>query len=89
MVLRRGDPDAGLVYVKALARDGQATLYAQARNNDGDLGWRHVMGPNPEAEIDERLERDRRIDSDLWTVEVLDDAMRHPLDPQLIQDKFA
>jgi len=89
MVLRRGDPDAGIVYVKALARDGQATLYAQARDSDDALGWRYVMGPCPEAEIDERIDRDRRIDSDMWTVEVLDDAMRHPLDPQLIKDGFA
>ena len=86
MVLRRGDPDAGLIYVKALARDGRATLYAQARQEDGELGWRRVTGPLPEAEIDERLDRDRRIDPDLWALEVLDDAMAHPLNPRLISD---
>ena len=85
-MLRRGDPDGGVVYVKALARDGSATLYAQARAFDGPLGWRRVTGPTAEAEIDDRIARDANIDPDMWVVEVMDDAMAHPLDPPLLED---
>jgi len=30
VVLRKGDSDSGVVYLKTLARDGDATLYSQA-----------------------------------------------------------
>ena len=82
--LRRGDPDAGIVYVKTLARDGEATLFVQARDDEGVRAWRRMQGPAPEADIDAKLAREAEIDPDLWAVEVMDDEHRHPLDPKLI-----
>ena len=86
VVLRRGDPDAGVIYVKVLARDGRAVLFVQTRDAAGAPAWRRSSGetPVPEADIDEKIDRDARIDSDLWAIEVLDDAFAHPLDPKLI-----
>lgn len=83
-VLRRGDPDAGILYVKTLARDGQATLFVQTRDDDGLRAWRMMQGPAPEADIDAKLAREAEIDPDLWAVEVMDDEHRHPLDPKLV-----
>ena len=85
VILRRGDPDAGVLFVKALARDGSAALFGQTIDMSGAPAWRAVMpGPTPEAEIDDRLAREARIDPDIWIVEVLDDALRHPLNPELV-----
>lgn len=81
MILRRGDPDAGAVMVKAYDRQGRAVLYTQTSGFDGEAGWRQAAGPAPEMDIDERIDREARIDRDLWVVEVLDDALAHPLGP--------
>lgn len=84
VVLRKGDPDAGVIYVKVLARDGSATLYGQTRDDLGRPAWRRAAGPEPEAEIERRLDREAGIDPDLWAVEILDDSHAHPLDPKLV-----
>lgn len=84
VVLRKGDADSGVVYLKTLARDGVATLFAQTRSAAGDPGWMRALGPAPESEIDARIDREARIDRDLWAVEILDDGHAHPLDPDLL-----
>ena len=88
MVLRRGDPDRGMVYVKVMNREGAATLFQTARDFDGRQGWRVTAGPapKPEAEIDAKIFGDARIDPDLWAVEVLDDGLEHPLAPDFLAD---
>mgnify|MGYP002637464373 CR=1 FL=1 len=83
-VLRKGDPDSGMIFVKALARNGTAVLYTQTRDDTGESAWRRAAGPAPEADIDQRLDREANIDRDLWAVEILDDALAHPLDPKLV-----
>lgn len=84
VILRKGDSDSGVVYLKTLARDGAATLYAQTRTAAGDPAWMRALGPAPEGEIDARIDREARIDRDLWAVEILDDGHAHPLDPDLV-----
>lgn len=85
-ILRRGDPDRGVVYLKTLARDGASTLFIQTRDAVGRPAWRQAIGPEPrpEAEVDERLRREADVDPDLWAVEVMDDRHGHPLEPDLI-----
>lgn len=74
VVVKKGDPRAGDVLVKALnRRTGAARLYAEATGLDGE---RHWMRPTPaelEAELDAYVERALRRDPDLWVVEI-DDA---------------
>lgn len=86
VVLRKGDPDSGMIYVKALARSGAAVLYAQTRDADGAPVWHRAMGANPapEADVDTRIAREANIDPDIWAIEILDDACAHPLDPTII-----
>lgn len=88
VVLRKGDPDAGMVLVKALARDGAAALFGQTRDADGEPAWRRLTGaaPAPEADADARIAREAAIDPDIWVVEVLDDACGHPLNPRILKD---
>lgn len=74
VVVRKGDPDAGLVYVKVLRLDGRADLYAPVRDMDGARAYRKPLGedPRPEAETDAYLEKEGRFDSDFWIIEIED-----------------
>ncbi|MGZ0186844.1 MAG: DUF1491 family protein [Alphaproteobacteria bacterium] len=83
MVLRKGDPDSGIIFVKVLARNGFAALYEQSNGGAGEPAWRRTMGPDPvlEAEVDDRIARERRFDPDIWALEIMDDSLAHPLEP--------
>lgn len=80
-VVRHGDDDAGAIFIKICRLDRTACLYGPAfagfTGADSDRRWVLVMRDAPEFEIDERLERERRFDSDLWVVEVEDREGRH------------
>ena len=82
MVVRRGDPDAGAVYVKINRLDGTALVLNQVRGDDAVLSWMRATGPDPVADADAEayIERQRRYDPDLWVVEVEDREGRHPFD---------
>lgn len=76
-VARKGDPDAGAVAVKVfmgrLETGPVARLFIQSRNEAGEPIWREPFdGPVPEKTADDWLMRERRIDPDLWIVEVED-----------------
>lgn len=74
MVLQKGDPDAGLIYLKVLRLDGRADLYAPTRDMSGARAYRRPLGdpPPPESEADAFLDKERRMDSDFWIIEVED-----------------
>ena len=77
MVVRKGDPRAGAVLVKTLdRRDRTARLYAEATRGDGERVWMQPAAGS-EADLDAYLERARRIDPDLWVVEIDDVQGRH------------
>lgn len=72
-VIRRGDPDGGVVLLKIVGGDG-AVLLSQASDETGRAGWRHPLGPEPiaEDEADAHIGRQVRFDSDLWAIEIID-----------------
>lgn len=72
-IVRKGDPDAGAVAVKLYRGRGEAQLFIQSRDLDGRMIWREPMEDSrDEARIDAWLEKERRIDPDLWIVEIED-----------------
>ena len=78
MVVRKGDPRAGAVLVKVLdRRDRSARLYAEATKGDGERVWMQPVPSDAEAELYAYVERARRIDPDLWVVEIDDAQGRH------------
>ena len=78
MVVRKGDPRAGAVLVKVLdRRDRTARLYSEATRGDGDRVWMQPVPSEAEPELDAYIERARRIDPDLWVVEIDDTQGRH------------
>ena len=76
VVARRGDSDAGVIFVKIARLDRTADLYGPAPSgyvgDDGERSWTLLAAQQPEEEIEERLAREIRLDSDIWIVEVED-----------------
>lgn len=84
-VARSGDDDAGTVYLKINRLGPGFTILALARELDGSLKWRSRTGeePVPEADADAVLEKERRIDPDIWVLEIEDREGRNPLEDAL------
>ena len=70
---RRGSPEAGAIFVKLDRLDGTAALYGPApqsmAQDDGIRRFQLVLDSDP-GSVEERVERERRFDSDLWFVEI-------------------
>lgn len=78
MVLRKGDARAGTVLVKVIdRRDRSVRLYAEAFRGEGERVWMEPIRAETEAELDAYVERQTRIDPDLWLVEIDDAEGRH------------
>lgn len=79
-VVRKGDPDAGVVLVKVLRSRETCDVYTQARRGDGTLGWLRATGAQPvsEADADAYIARQIDRDYDLWVLEIEDPKGRPP-----------
>lgn len=92
-VRRRGADEAGAVFIKINRLDGTGTLYGPAPQavfdeaQPADRIFTVVLGrdaPVADADIEARLVREIRFDSDLWIVEVEDRAGRNLLDGAVV-----
>jgi hypothetical protein len=74
-VEKRGATEAGAVFIVQRERNGGLALYCPAPQSDysGDIAerrfTRELTDATP-ADIERRLEKEARFDSDLWVVEV-------------------
>ena len=75
-MLRRGDAEAGAVYVVVRTLDGRARLYSPVRDMTGERAWM-ATAPEPERDIDARTAKLSERDPDIWVVEVEDRRGRH------------
>ena len=87
VVARKGDPRAGAVLVKVLGRrESSVKLFASALRGEGETVWMQPLAADSEADVDAYVERSRRIDPDLWVVEIDDADGRHfltePVEPR-------
>lgn len=81
---RRGSAEAGAIFVKIDHLDGTASLFGPApqlfvEDSDERLFAPILQGVTP-LDVEERMARELRFDSDLWLVEVDDREGRHFLD---------
>jgi len=69
-VIRRGDADAGQIYVILRCRSGLVALLSAITEHDGGRGWRvvHAFGTS-EEQISEGLSREMARDPDCWIIE--------------------
>ena len=86
MVLKKGDPDAGVVLLKLNRLQGGCTVYTQTRTLDGEPAWRIAIGAEPvsDSDADDYIARQQKYDSDLWVVEVEDSTGGYELDGELL-----
>lgn len=72
-VVHSGDEDAGAVFVSLVKGRDDCELLAPSRDpEDGSAVWLPVLqeGAKTEADIATYISRERRIDPDLWLLEV-------------------
>jgi len=99
VVVRKGDNDAGAIFVRTTRADGKSALFGPDLGADGhDPGerfWRLVAEEDPydpanppqNRPIELCLAREIRFDPDIWVIEIEDRDLRHFLEPQLIAAK--
>ena len=86
---RRGDSDAGAIYIKVSRLDGTAALFGPAPASlgarDSERRWQPCLATATarEAEADAYLARQLSFDPDLWIVAVEDRHGRHFLEDWL------
>ncbi len=89
VLVRRGDGDAGAIYIKISRLDGTAALYGPAPAGldeaREDRRWQACLQREQAAEneADAYLERQIEFDPDIWIVTVEDRQGRHFLDDWL------
>ena len=90
VLVKRGDPDAGAIFVRVNRLDGRSDVYGPAAAGlegaeaERRLSPRFPAGSAADADADAYLARQRGYDSDLWIVEVEDRAGRHCLGDWLV-----
>ena len=79
-VARRGDHNAGAIFLKVNGFDSGCIIYTQQQKIDGTLHWIKTPGDNliTEIEADAYLERQIKYDNDLWVLEIEDRQHRNP-----------
>lgn len=92
VLVRRGDVDAGAIYIKVSRLDGTASLFgpAPAGLDEGheERRWQRCLAHEPaaETEADAYLARQIAFDSDIWIVSVEERAGRHFLEDWLAKE---
>jgi hypothetical protein len=81
---RRGAAEGGAIFVKVDRLDGTAALYGPAPqavfgSGDTERLFAPVLAGTP-ADVEERIRREMKFDSDLWLIESDDRQGRHFLD---------
>jgi hypothetical protein len=90
VLVRRGDTDAGAIYIKVSRLDGTAALFGPAPAGLDEAGedrhWQPCLSPATvdEGAADAYLARQIEFDPDVWIVSVEDRQGRHFLDGWLV-----
>ena len=82
VLARRGDADAGAIFVHIDALDGRHKLLARSLNFEGQYEWHIITNTEwVDAEVaSTRLAAEMRIDQDAFIVVVCDAQARNPFD---------
>lgn len=86
-IVKRGDTDAGGIFVRVNRLDGTAGVLTMFTHMDGDQRWRVVLPPNTlEREVEAHMAREIERDPDIWVVEIEDAKGRHFLEEKIDGD---
>ncbi|MFQ5439098.1 MAG: DUF1491 family protein [Paracoccaceae bacterium] len=84
-VTAKGDATAGNVMVKLNTLDGNACAFQRSFDATGKRIW-ITLAEGTDVEVEAALARQRRLDPDIWIIEVEDRAGRHLLDEPGLAD---
>ncbi|MDJ0931810.1 DUF1491 family protein [Breoghania sp.] len=85
-VVRKGSPEAGAIFVRVDRLDGTIDLYGPAPQSmfDEDATGERLFEPIGEGlnplDVQEKFEREERMDPDFWVLDIEDREGRHFLD---------
>jgi hypothetical protein len=91
-IVRHGDEAAGAIFICVDRLDGTVCLYGPApaglEGSEIERRWVRCLGSEPvtSAEASGYLARQRKVDPDLWIVEIEDRAGRHFLGDEAVGD---
>jgi len=73
-VAKRGDDDAGAVFLKINCMESGCRVYTHTRNDKGSFSWISDMGSEmiSEEEAGKYVQRQIKYDPDIWVVEIED-----------------
>ena len=84
-IARRGDKDAGGIFIRIVQNDATSGLLTLTTDMDGNRVARVVLPlKSADAQIDERLAREAARDPDIWVVDIEDAAGRHFLEEKIL-----
>ncbi len=85
MLRKRGAAEAGAIFIKIDYLNGQSALFMPAPQSlstpfDRDFTRAHEAPTLDSVEVDHKIAKQQKFDSDLWVIEVEDKNGRHFLD---------
>ena len=83
MMIKSGDPDGGSIAIQTILPDGAISLYTAQTQMDGTRAWT-VKANLTLEELAQRLSRLKKMDEDIWIVEVMDAQGRHFIDEPIL-----
>jgi hypothetical protein len=84
-VVKKGNEDAGAVFLRINRLDGTCTVLNQVRAGEGELVWARPLGETcGDAGADAYLEKQKKFDPDLWIVEIEDRLGRAFVDEKIV-----
>lgn len=86
VISRRGDPDAGAIYIKLIHARDLVVVLSPSRTAEGERAWLQGTGAEPviEPEADAYLARQADFDPDIWVIEVEDPKHQYRLDAPIL-----
>ncbi|MBE1237905.1 DUF1491 family protein [Phaeovibrio sulfidiphilus] len=85
-LLKRGDADSGTVCLKLNGLGRGFMVLTPVRDATGAAAWMRVTGPDPveEPAADACLESQKRMDRDLWILEIETPDLSAPLEDPIL-----
>ena len=86
MVTRRGDSDAGAIFLKLNRLDAGVEVFSQTRDRDGLRAWMRGTGESlvSDADAEAYIEKQMRYDPDIWVLEIEDPKNQYQIDGKII-----
>jgi GMP synthase (glutamine-hydrolysing) len=81
-VIKKGDPDAGVIFIHINKLNGEHNIYSQIRTITGQINWTKTNRGTPlnENDADSYLEKQKQYDPDLWILEIEDPEEKYQFD---------